>query len=95
MLFFAWGWPAPVRGAPAAPTVYVSGDGTGDFNCDGTADEVEINAALAYDAGYWLSSYAGEPRPNGWRINIGAYGNTAEASKSLFTGCDRTWTRWR
>jgi len=27
-------------------TVYVAGDGTGDYNCDGTDDQVEINAAL-------------------------------------------------
>ena len=32
------------------PIVYVSGDGTGDFNCDGTSDQVEINQALDYIA---------------------------------------------
>jgi hypothetical protein len=36
--------------APVAPIVYVAGDGTGDFNCDGTADNVEINQALQYVA---------------------------------------------
>ncbi|MDQ1275410.1 MAG: hypothetical protein QG610_983 [Euryarchaeota archaeon] len=30
--------------------VYVAGDGSGDFNCDGTDDQVEINEALAYVA---------------------------------------------
>ena len=34
--------------AQTAPTVYVSGDGTGDFNCNGTSDQVEINQALDY-----------------------------------------------
>jgi hypothetical protein len=34
------------------------------------------------DAGYASSSYSNEPLPNGGRINIGAYGNTAQASKS-------------
>jgi Disaggregatase related/Pectate lyase superfamily protein len=29
-------------------TVYVSGDGSGDFNCDGKDDHIEINKALAY-----------------------------------------------
>jgi len=29
-------------------TVYVAGDGTGDYNCDGTDDQVQINQALAY-----------------------------------------------
>ncbi len=36
--------------APLSTTVYVSGDGSGDFNCDGTDDQVEINKALAYVA---------------------------------------------
>ncbi|WP_410507683.1 right-handed parallel beta-helix repeat-containing protein [Methanosarcina hadiensis] len=31
--------------------VYVAWDGSGDFNCDGTDDQVEINKALAYVAG--------------------------------------------
>lgn len=30
--------------------VYVSADGRGDFNCNGTDDQVEINKALAYVA---------------------------------------------
>ena len=34
------------------------------------------------DAGNPLSPYANEPSPNGKRINIGRYGNTAEAAKS-------------
>ncbi len=33
-----------------APTIYVSGDGTGDFNCNGTDDHLQINKALAYIA---------------------------------------------
>lgn len=36
--------------APVAPIVYVAGDGSGDYNCDGTADDVEIRAALRYVA---------------------------------------------
>ncbi|MDD2613510.1 MAG: right-handed parallel beta-helix repeat-containing protein [Methanosarcina sp.] len=31
-------------------TVYVAADGSGDFNCDGSSDQVEINRALAYVA---------------------------------------------
>ncbi|HIH94542.1 TPA: DNRLRE domain-containing protein [Methanosarcina acetivorans] len=34
--------------APPEQTVYVNTDGSGDFNCDGTDDHVEINKALAY-----------------------------------------------
>jgi len=33
-----------------APTVYVAGDGSGDFNCDGKDDHVQINQALKYVA---------------------------------------------
>jgi len=36
--------------APSELTVYVNTDGSGDFNCDGTDDQVEINRALAYVA---------------------------------------------
>lgn len=32
------------------PVVYVSADGTGDFNCDGKSDQVEINQALDFVA---------------------------------------------
>jgi hypothetical protein len=31
-------------------TVYVAGDGRGNFNCNGTDDQIEINEALAYVA---------------------------------------------
>jgi len=34
------------------------------------------------DAGDPTSAYANEPAPNGYRVNMGAYGNTAEASKT-------------
>ena len=34
------------------------------------------------DAGDPKSRYVNEPQPNGGRANIGAYGNTTEASKS-------------
>ncbi|MHC4616963.1 MAG: S8 family serine peptidase [Planctomycetota bacterium] len=36
----------------------------------------------AIDAGYPPSDYSGEPWPNGGRVNMGAYGNTAEATRS-------------
>ena len=36
--------------AQTAPTVYVAGDGSGDFNCNGTSDQIEINQALDYVA---------------------------------------------
>ena len=34
--------------AMSGGVVYVAGDSTGDYNCDGRDDQVEINAALAY-----------------------------------------------
>ncbi|MGB9928805.1 MAG: hypothetical protein ACPK85_10410, partial [Methanosarcina sp.] len=33
-----------------ASIVYVAGDGSGDFNCDGEDDHVQINQALDYAA---------------------------------------------
>ena len=33
-----------------APMIYVAGDGSGDFNCDGKDDHVQINQALKFVA---------------------------------------------
>ena len=35
-----------------APIVYVAGDGSGNFNCDGESDQVEINKALDFVASH-------------------------------------------
>ncbi len=35
---------------PTPPIVYVAGDGSGNYNCDGKSDQIEINAALDYVA---------------------------------------------
>ena len=35
---------------PSSKTIFVAGDGTGDFNCNGSNDQVEINQALSYVA---------------------------------------------
>ncbi len=43
---------------------------------------VDAVHSLAIDAGAPTSSFANEPAPNGGRINLGAYGNTAQASLS-------------
>ncbi len=43
----------------------------------------DIVTSPCIDAGDPNSPVGGEPAPNGGRINIGAYGGTAEASKSL------------
>lgn len=40
----------PLSSSKAGMTVYVNTDGSGDFNCDGTDDQIEINEALAYVA---------------------------------------------
>ena len=36
--------------AQTPPVIYVAGDGTGDFNCDGNSDQIEINKALDFVA---------------------------------------------
>jgi len=43
----------------------------------------------AIDAGNPTSDFSNEPEPNGGRVNLGCYGNTAEASKSVGTGNDK------
>jgi hypothetical protein len=42
----------------------------------------DSTSSTLIDAGYSGSSYSKEPSPNGGRINIGRYGNTAQASRS-------------
>jgi hypothetical protein len=39
-----------VLGSPSAPVVHVAGDGSGNFNCDGKDDNVQINQALQFVA---------------------------------------------
>jgi hypothetical protein len=41
---------SPVALCDASPIIYVAGDGTGDFNCNGTNDQIEINEALQFVA---------------------------------------------
>ena len=36
--------------AQTPPILYIAGDGTGDYNCDGSSDQVEINQALDFVA---------------------------------------------
>lgn len=40
----------PVALCSAQPKIYVSGDSTGNYNCDGKDDQVQINQALEYAA---------------------------------------------
>ena len=47
--------------------------------------------SLLIDAGDLSSDWSSEPRPNGGRINMGAYGNTSEASCSV--AGDITWDK--
>lgn len=47
---------------------------------------IDAVSSPVIDAGDPASSYARESQPNGGRINLGAYGNTAEASRSLAMG---------
>jgi hypothetical protein len=49
----------------------------------------------AIDAGNPASDFSNEPLPNGNRVNLGCYGNTAEASKSPSSGIeDSTQILW-
>ena len=59
----------------------------------------DTTTSWCVDAGQPTSSYANEPSPNGGVINMGAYGNTTEASKSdsrmiIYVDCDNTTSPW-
>lgn len=66
---------------------------SGDFHLksaagrwNGTTWVKDTVTSPCIDAGETSSAYANEPSPNGNRANMGAYGNTAEASKSTSGG---------
>ena len=48
---------------------------------NGASWEIMSKDSPVIDAGDPFSDYSNEPMPNGGRINMGAYGNTPEASK--------------
>lgn len=66
--------------ADAAAGDYHLRSTAGRFTPGGWVDDAATSPAL--DAGDPSADYALEPLPNGGRVNLGAYGNTAEASKS-------------
>ena len=57
-------------------------------SCHGGTWTNDLNNSPCIDAGDPGSDYALEPAPNGGRVNIGAYGNTACASKSPYQDTD-------
>lgn len=66
---------------------------SGDFHLksaagrwNGTTWVKDTVTSACIDAGETSAAYANEPSPNGNRANMGAYGNTAEASKSTSGG---------
>ena len=66
---------------------------SGDFHLksaagrwNGTTWVKDTVTSQCIDAGETSAAYANEPSPNGNRANMGAYGNTAEASKSTSGG---------
>ncbi|HHF53439.1 MAG TPA: DUF5123 domain-containing protein, partial [candidate division WOR-3 bacterium] len=58
----------------------------GRWNGSAWVNDTETSPCI--DAGDPVDDYSNEPEPNGGRINLGAYGNTPEASKS--SGVDTT-----
>ncbi len=53
---------------------------------NGSSWIIDAVTSSCIDSGNPADDYSDEPEPNGGRINIGAYGNTIEASKSSFFG---------
>lgn len=79
---------SPGVGNLAADPLFANAVG-GDYHLRSTAGRFDSGVWVfdavtspAVDAGDPASGYALEPQPNGARINLGAYGNTAEASRS-------------
>lgn len=58
----------------------------GHYSASGWVPDARTSPAV--DAGDVGSPYASEPAPNGGRVNLGAYGNTLEASRSFV---DQNW----
>lgn len=65
-------------------------EGAGDFHVRSIAGRYEdgiwvtdVLQAASIDAGFVGDDFALETTPNGGRVNLGAYGNTKEASRSL------------
>lgn len=62
---------------------------------NGSAWITDVGTSPCIDAGDPVSPYNNEPEPNGGRVNLGCYGNTAEASKSIGGGTpDTTPPSW-
>ena len=55
----------------------------GRWNPDRQTWIIDRLTSLCIDAGDPTSDWMAEPSPNGGRINMGAYGGTSEASKSI------------
>lgn len=66
--------------SPATGDYHVQSAG-GHFSPGGWV--IDARTSPAVDAGDPASAYANEPAPNGGRVNLGAYGNTVEASRSV------------
>ena len=86
-----------VPGNPSDPNaIWVDGDyhlksqaGRWDPNSQSWVTDDVTSPCI--DAGDPNSPVGDEPQPNGGRINMGAYGSTAEASKSYFNGSSAIW----
>lgn len=75
----------PLFADPATGNFYLKSV-TGRYN-PATATFISDNShSPGIDAGDPVSSFSNEPQPNGSRINVGCYGNTAQASRSQQAG---------
>ncbi len=65
---------------------------TGSRRNNTSAWTIDANCSMAIDHALASSTFDREPLPNGGRRNIGAYGNTPEASKSCRTPARCRWS---
>jgi len=70
---------------------------SGGGRWNGSAWVHDFETSPCIDAGDPEDDYSNEPEPNGERINLGAYGNTPEASKSgvIVTAPANKWSSFR
>lgn len=71
----------PLYAAPAAGDFHLR-SASGRWDARLSAWVYDTTSSPCIDAGSPSTSYANEPAPNGSRVNMGAYGNTDEASKT-------------
>jgi hypothetical protein len=76
---------------PSPPIVYVATDGSGNYNCDGTDDQLEINTAIDYVATH-VDYTTVHLKAGTYTIDGGPYSIILKGSNKIFEGDSNTTT---